>query len=709
MPTTAPYGTWASDLTPDLLTEKATGLAELQRDGDRLTWLELRAAEQGRQVIVQRAPDGSHTELIPSDANARTRVHEYGGGAYLVIDETVWFCGFADQRLYRVDAGGEPQPITPEPSVPAALRYADLELSPDGAWLLAVRERHEGPEATDVHNEVVAIPADGSAEDDPDAVVVLTEGHDFVSSPRLSPDGTRLVYVAWDHPNMPWDETALLVGRFTAAGGAPVLSEVTTVAGGAGANESVMAPAWSPDGVLHLISDRTGYWNLYRAELVGPGPVVEAELTNLAEVACDLGAPAWQLGASLYDFLDDGRIAVIVTDHAVMRPSVLDPSEGTIHALPVPHTACAGLVAHGSKVIFLGGSPAHAMSVVEVEAASGAELAAASERDEDPASDLAGGSTDAGGSAGAGGAAGAGDSAGAGPWRTLHASRELPLSTEWLSEPESLSFPTSDGMIAHAFYHRPRNPGFVGPDDERPPLIVTSHGGPTSHVPPRLDLGASFWTSRGFAVVDVNYRGSTGFGREYREALRGTWGIYDVDDCIAAAQALSERGEVDPDRLLIRGGSASGFTTLAALTFHDVFAAGASHFGVADLGGLAEHTHKFESRYLDRLIGPYPEAEDLYRERSPVHHPEGLSCPVILLQGMLDRIVPPAQAEAMVEAMAARGIPHSYVVFDDEDHGFRKAENQVIAFNAELSFYGQVLGFEPADGLDPVEVVGLHD
>jgi dipeptidyl aminopeptidase/acylaminoacyl peptidase len=680
--TAAPYGTWESALTPDLLFQAATGLAELRRDGDRLTWLELRAGEGGRQVLVQRSPDGAHTELLPPDANARTRVHEYGGGVYLVVDGTAWYVNFQDQRLYRAEPGEEPRPITPEPPEPAALRYADLELTGDGAWLLAVRERHEGPEATDVHNEVVAIPTDGSAADGDAEVVVLVSGRDFVSSPRLSPDGSRLAYVAWDHPNMPWDDTELLVGRFSVADGTPVLSEVTTIAGGSGTSESVMAPAWSPEGILHLLSDRTGWWNLYRADAAGAGPVASTDLTNLAEVKVDLGIPAWQFHPAPYGFLDDGRIAVIATDHAVMRPSLLDPADGALTGLAVPHTACGGLVTRGSTVTFIGGSPSHPGSVVEVDAArSDAVLGP----QDDPVGD------------------------GEGPWRTLHASRELPVGTEWLTEPEGFSFPTSDGMTAHALYHRPRNPRFQGPEDELPPLIVTSHGGPTAHVPPQLDLPASFWTSRGFAVVDVNYRGSTGFGREYREALRGTWGIYDVDDCVAAAQALADRGEVDPDRMVIRGGSASGFTTLAALTFRDVFAAGASYFGVADLGALAEHTHKFESRYLDRLIGPYPEAEERYRERSPVYHPEGLSCPVILLQGMLDRIVPPAQAEDMIEAMAAKGIPYAYVVFDDEDHGFRKADNNITALTSELSFYAQVFGFDPADDITPVEVIRPSD
>ncbi len=670
---TLPYGSWPSELTADLLVQGATGLTELRRDGERVHWLELRPSEGGRQVVVGALPEGGREELIPPDANARTRVHEYGGGSYLVVDGVVWFSGFQDQRLYRLDPGGEPRPITPEPPAPAALRYADLELTPDRRWLIAVRERHEGPSAEQVHNELVAIPADGAAAGDggDGEVVVLADGHDFVASPRLAPDGRRLAYVVWDHPNMPWDDTTLLVARYLEVDGRPTLEVPVAVAGAPAVSESVMAPAWSPDGTLHLLADRTGWWNLYRYE-PGAARWGDGTLHNLAEVAVDLGAPAWQLGLSLFGFLDDGRIAVIATDHAVMRPSVLDPERGTVEPLGLPFTACRSLLASGSTMTFIGGSPTHPDTVVEVEVPP---------RDRDPTQVA---------------------------WRPIHVSRELPVDPDWLPEPEVISFPTSDGMTAHALFHRPRNPDVVGPDDERPPLIVTSHGGPTSHVPPRLDLGAAFWTSRGFAVVDVNYRGSTGFGRAYREALRGTWGVYDVDDCVAAARALAERGEVDPARTVIRGGSASGFTTLAALAFRDVFAAGASHFGVADLAALVRDTHRFESRYLDRLVGPYPQAEAVYRERSPIHHVEGLSCPVILLQGLLDRIVPPAQAEAMAAALDAKGIPYAHVTFADEDHGFRKAENQIRALEAELSFYGQVLGFEVADELTPVEVVGLE-
>jgi dipeptidyl aminopeptidase/acylaminoacyl peptidase len=647
--TTAPYGAWSSPITPEAVYEQATGLADVRVDGGDVYWLERRPSEAGRQVVVRRDADGRMLEVTPADSNVRTRVHEYGGGPYLVVDGTVWYVEFTDQRLYRLDPGGDPRAVTPEPAAPATVRVADLDLTPDGRWLVAVRETHHGPTAREVVNEVVAIPADGDGEQ-----VVLVSGHDFYASPRISPDGARLVCVAWDHPNMPWDDTELIVVDVGAdPAGAPAVEAARSVAGGAGAGESLIAPAWSPDGDLHVISDRTGWWNLHRVE--GGG------LVNLAPIAAELGQPQWQLGGSLYGFLADGRIAVIVTDHAVERPSVLDPETGRIAPLPVAHTSCDSLTSDGTSTMFIGASPLEPAAVARVS----------------------------------------GDDA-----TVLHRSREVPVDAAWLPQPETISFPTSDGATAHAFFYPPTSPEHRGPEGERPPLIVTSHGGPTSHARPQLQLAVAFWTSRGFAVVDVNYRGSTGFGRAYRRALYGTWGVYDVDDCIGAAMALAERGAADPDRMVIRGGSASGYTTLCALTFHDVFAAGTSYYGVADLALLAEETHKFESRYLDQLIGPYPEAAGRYRERSPIHHADGLSCPVILLQGLEDRVVPPSQAETMVAALDDNGLPHAYVTFADEDHGFRRAENLVRSLECELSFYGQILGFEPADELTPVAISG---
>ncbi len=645
----APYGTWPSPITSELVYAGARSLGELRVDRDTVHWLELRPDEGGRQVVVRLADDGGPVDITPPDSNVRTRVHEYGGGAYHVADGVVWFVEFDDQRLYRLDTGGEPVPITPAAPEPAAVRVADLDLTPDGDWLVAVRETHHGPTAAEVDNEIVALPADGAGD-----IRVLATGHDFHASPRVNPDGTRLAYVAWDHPNMPWDDTELLVAELgRGPDGAPHVESTTSIAGGEGAGESLICPSWSPDGGLHVITDRTGWWNLHRLEA--------GELVNLAPVEADLGQPQWQLGQSLYGFLGDGRIAVIVTDHAVERPSVLDPARATIEPLPVSHTSCRTLATAGDRAVFIGASPHEPQAVVR----------AGDDRVE-----------------------------------TLHRSREVPVEADWLPEPETISFPTTEGGTAHAFHYPPTSPRSRGPDDELPPLIVTSHGGPTSHARPQLQLSTAFWTSRGFAVVDVNYRGSTGFGRDYRRALYGTWGVYDVDDCLAAARHLADRGDVDPDRLVIRGGSASGYTTLCALTFHDLFAAGASYYGVSDLALLAEETHKFESRYLDQLIGPYPEDAERYRERSPIHHAERLSCPIILLQGLEDRVVPPSQAETMVAALAAKEVPHAYVTFPGEDHGFRRAENLVRSLECELSFYGTILAFDPADDLDPVEIRG---
>jgi dipeptidyl aminopeptidase/acylaminoacyl peptidase len=650
--TVTPYGTWPSPLTADAVVTRSTSFAELHLDGEALAWVESRPDEGGRQVVLRRAADGTVTELTPLDGYARSRVHEYGGGAALVRDAVLWFVELGDQRVYRCDPGGPAVALTAASDPPASVRYADLELTPDGRWLVCVRESHHGDTAEEVVNELVAVPA---APDPARGEVVLVTGRDFVASPRVSPDGGRLAYVAWDHPNMPWDDTELLVGHLEDQDGL-ALTDVTRVAGGPDTSESAMTPTWSPDGVLHLLSDRSGWWNVEAWDGRHRRP--------LAPVDADLGQPPWLFGASSIGFLDGGRLAVVATRDAVERPSLLDPVAGTVEPLPVPHTDCFTLRANGERVTYIGGGAHLPDAIVEVDVTTGS-------------------------------------------WRELVRSRELPVDEAWLPVPEAITFPTRDDEVAHGTLYRPRSPSHVGSDAERPPLIVTSHGGPTAHTTQRLRLDIAFWTSRGIAVVDVNYRGSTGFGRTYREALRDRWGLADVEDCLAAAQTLVRRGEADPDRLLIRGGSASGFTTLAALTFHDVFAAGASYFGIGDLAALARDTHKFESRYLDRLIGRWPEDAEVYASRSPIHHTDQLSRPVILLQGLLDQVVPPAQAEAMVAALAAKGIPYAYVTFPDEDHGFRKAANQRRSLEAELSFYAQVLGIEVADDVEPVEVVGL--
>jgi dipeptidyl aminopeptidase/acylaminoacyl peptidase len=693
--TTAPHGTWTSPLTPQVVVAGARSVRELQVDGETLSWLELRPDEEGRTAIVRRGADGTVADVTPTGSNVRTRVHEYGGGSYLVTGGVTWYVDFADQRVHRLDPGSaEPRPITPDPGQPAAVRYADFAPTPDGSHLLCIRETHHGPAATDVVNEVVAIPADGAGE-----AVVLATGRDFYASPSISPDGRLLTYVSWDHPNMPWDATEVVLADLDGlvasnprpvaggtrdsapsrapseaagrrdgtpgAGGTPAGTTVGATAAGADSGsraperESAILPRFSPASELHLVSDRSGWWNLHRLETDGT-------LTNLLPIEADLGQPGWQLGQSIYGFLDDGRIACVATDGAVERPSILDPAGGTLARLS-DHTMCRDLTVSGDTVWFAAGSPTAFPAILRARFGG----PPASEQDVE----------------------------------VVHRTRELPVDVAWLPRPEAISFPTGDGETAHAFLYPPTNPDVSAPHGALPPLIVTSHGGPTSSNPPMLSLGTAYWTSRGFAVVDVNYRGSTGFGRAYRDALRDRWGIADVQDCEAAAAFLADRGDVDGDRLLIRGESASGYTTLCALAFTATFAAGASHYGVADPALLAEETHKFESRYLDGLLGPYPEARATFEARSPLHHADGITCPVILFQGLEDRVVPPSQSEAMVAALARNGIPHAYLAFPGEQHGFRNAMNIVTCLEAELSFYAQVLGIPHPEGIPQVELV----
>jgi dipeptidyl aminopeptidase/acylaminoacyl peptidase len=648
MPAVAPYGSWKSPVGGELVAAGGVSLDEVRVAGDAVLWLEGRPLEGGRQVVCRAAPGGSgHAEpqeVTPEGLNVRTRVHEYGGGAYAVHGDTVLFANFADQRLYRQEPGSPPRPITPEPPAPAAHRYADATLTPDGRLLVCVRERHQGGE---VLNELVALPADGGA-----PPVVLASGRDFYASPRLDPDGRRLAWLEWDHPNMPWDATELRVAELAdgALAGSPA-----TVAGGPG--ESVFQPEWSPEGALHFVSDRSGWWNLYR---LGPGGA-EA----VAPMEEEAGGPQWVFGLSRYAFLPGGRVALVHGRGPLQRLGVLAP-DGSLRDLDLPFTSFfpPQLRAVGSRLACVAGSPTLPAAVLVV--------------------DPDGGQVE-----------------------VLRRSREETPDPRYLSVPRAIEFPTAGGRTAHALYYPPANRDFQGPDGERPPLLVVSHGGPTSEAVSLLAMGYQFFTSRGFAVVDVDYGGSSGYGRAYRQRLEGQWGIVDVDDCVAAARHLAELGEVDPARLAVRGGSAGGWTTLCALTFRDDFAAGASYYGVADAEALARDTHKFESRYLDRLIGPWPEAAELYRQRSPIHFTERLSCPVILLQGLEDEVVPPTQAEAMAAALDAKRIPYAYVAFPGEQHGFRRADHIQRAIEAELYFYGRVFGFDLADPVDPVPIAHL--
>jgi len=639
-PQVAPYGSWKSPITSDLIVAETVGLGQIVLDGRDVYWLELRPTEGGRIVIVRRTPDGQTTDVTPPPFNARTRVHEYGGGAFAVSEGTVFFSNFADQRLYRQDPGAQPRPITPE----AALRYADGVIDRPRARMICVREDHRV--AGEVVNTIVSLDLQGS-----EGGTVLASGNDFYSSPRLNPDGSRLAWLTWNHPNMPWDGTELWVGEVQADGS---LGRTECVAGGS--DESIFQPEWSPDGELTFISDRTGWWNLYRWR--------DGQTTLLTQLEAEFGQPQWVFGMSTYAFESPGRIICTYTQEGSWHLASLDPVSGALEPIASPYTEIASLRAAPGWAVFLAGSPVEALSIVQLDLATG-------------------------------------------QFEVLRRASEVTIDPGYLSIPEAIEFPTENGLTAHAFYYPPANRGYVAPEGERPSLLVMSHGGPTSATTGTLDLETQYWTSRGIAVLDVNYGGSTGYGRAYRERLNDRWGVVDLDDSVNGARFLAERGEVDGNRLAIRGGSAGGYTTLCALTFRDLFAAGASYFGVSDLEALAKETHKFESRYLDRLIGPYPERRDLYQERSPINFVERLACPVIFFQGLEDEVVPPAQAETMVAALRTKGVPVAYLPFEGEQHGFRRAENIKRSLDAELYFYSKIFGFEPAEPVEPVPIDNL--
>jgi dipeptidyl aminopeptidase/acylaminoacyl peptidase len=646
MPELAPFGTWRSPITAEIVASARIRLGEPWVATDAVYWLEQRPTEGGRNVLARSDPYGEPVDVTPPGWNVRTRVHEYGGGSYSIHGATVFFSNFEDQRLYRQELAGEPVAITPTPSQPAALRYADGRVTPDGDTLFCIRERHDGRE---VVNEIVSLPADGSA--DP---VVVASGADFFASPRTSPDGRRLAWLRWDHPRMPWDGTELWVAEVSDNAR---LEASRRVAGGP--QESIIQPRWSPDGVLHVVSDRSGWWNLYRLD------EPDAEPENVTPRDAEFGVPMWQLGYSTYDFLSDGTIACTYRAGGIHHLAILDPATRELLDLDVPYPCIPPYVrAGGTQVVFVGAGPTVSPQVVSL--------------------DLVTRSVD-----------------------VLRVSELVDVDPQYLSVPEPIEFPTDGGKTAYAYFYAPTNRDFEAPQGERPPLIVHTHGGPTGEATPELDTSTQFFTSRGFAVVDVNYGGSTGYGREYRERLYGHWGVVDLRDTVNAARFLAERGDVDEDRLIITGGSAGGYTTICALAWTDVFAAGASYFGLADLEPFATSTHKFEIRYLDTLVGPWPEARELWRERSPIHAFDRISCPVIVFQGLEDEVVPPEQAELMVEALRAKGLPHAYLAFEGEQHGFRKAENIRRALEAEVSFYARVLGFELGDPVEPVEIANL--
>jgi dipeptidyl aminopeptidase/acylaminoacyl peptidase len=630
---TLPYGAWRSPITSDLIVAETVGLSGVQVDGDDIYWIEARPGEGGRNVLVCRGRDGGRRDVTPPPFNARTRVHEYGGGSVTVERGTAYFSNFADQLLYRVTAGGAPEPLTPEPPVKSGWRYADGRIDARRNRWIGVREAHEADGRVD--NTLVAIDLA-----QPGSGRILAHGCDFYAAPRLSPDGSRLAFLSWDHPNMPWVGTELWVAEFAADGS---LAAPRRIAGGA--HESVAQPQWSPDGTLYFISDRSGWWNLYRAGADGAAH-------PLCPRNAEFAGPQWAFGQSSYAFLGAGELVCAYGERGGTVLARLDLGKGALTPIALPYSDFGSIRATADGRIACGaGSPRGPGAVVVIDPGSGATETL----------------------------------------RQSSASTADPELQRYFSTAQHLAVPTGDGETAYANYYAPTNPDYAAPAGERPPLFVKCHGGPTASAGTTLSLGIQYWTSRGIAVLDVDYRGSTGYGRAYRDRLAGAWGVVDVEDCVSAARHAAVSGLADAERGVISGGSAGGYTVLAALAGGGFFKGGASYYGVSDVAALARDTHKFESRYLDWLIGPYPQEAALYRERSPLTHADRIACPVIFFQGAEDRVVPPNQTEMMVEALRRRGIPVGYLLFAGEQHGFRRAENVKRALDAELYFYAALV------------------
>jgi dienelactone hydrolase len=727
MNTISTYGSWKSPITSDLIVSGTVGLGQIAMDGEDIYWVEARPSEAGRNVIVRRTPDGKISDVTPQPFNVRTRVHEYGGGAFVVASGVVYFSHFADGRIYYQKLDSQPLALTPVVNC----RYADGIIDKQRNRLICVREDHR--QENEVVNTIVSINLD-KGED----IQILTQGEDFYASPRLSPDGSLISWISWNHPNMPWDGTELWVAEIHPDG---YLGEKYLVAGGL--EESIFQPEWSPDGVLYFVSDKSNWWNLYRTPLNPPlvrgeagiedSPLVRGEINTepplvrgeintepplvrgeintepplvrgeagiedsplvrgkintepplvrgeinteppllrgaggiepLYEMAAEFGLPQWVFGMSTYAVVSEHKIICTYTQQGRWYLASIDLVTKQLSKIDTPYSDISSLKAQGKKVVFLAGCPTESSGIVQLDL-------------------------------------------GTSQLEVLRLASNLSLDAGYLSVPESIKFPTENGLTAFGFFYPPKNQDFAAPTGEKPPLIVKSHGGPTAATSSSMNLKIQYWTSRGFAVLDVNYGGSTGYGREYRNRLQDSWGIVDVDDCANGAKYLAQRGLVDSAKMAIAGGSAGGYTTLCALTFRDVFKAGASYYGVSDLSALATDTHKFESRYLDGLIGPYPERKDLYLERSPIHAAANLSCPIIFFQGLEDKVVPPNQAEMMVEILKAKGLPVAYVAYEGEQHGFRRAENIKKTLDGELYFYSQVFKFELAESVAQVLIYNL--
>lgn len=657
-----PYGSWPSPITSDLLTRKSVRLGEPQITATGSYWLESRPQELGRNVLMFQPFDGDAREVLPGHISVRTKAHEYGGGSYLATERGVFYVNASDQRVYQSD-GLQEIALTPA----TGFTYADFCLDAQRNRLICVREDHRSQAVNDSKkepaNELVAIglprpPAADTSLDVDHNVTVLVSGHDFFSNPELSPDGTQLSWLCWDHPHMPWDASECWISTLNAQG---LPEQSRRVAGGTG--ESIFQPQWSPDGQLYLVSDRSNWWNIYQVD--------DDTLTPVTQLEAEFATPQWVFGMSTYGFLNDDEILACCTRTGQWQLVHIDTRTGHCQPLATDCTDISQIQSLNQRSVFLAANPNRSSQLMLLEGNNVESL------------------------------------------QCLAQSGGTLIDPGFISQPQAVTFATGspvDGQqpVAHGFYYPPCNADVTPPPDTAPPLIVLCHGGPTGATETGLNLKIQYWTSRGFAVMDVNYRGSTGYGRHYREQLHGAWGIHDVEDVCAAARYLTGHGLANPQQLAIKGSSAGGYTVLAALTFTDTFKAGASLYGIGDLETLATDTHKFESRYLDSLIGPYPEARAVYHQRSPIHHTERLNCPVIFFQGLDDLVVPPAQAQAMVDALDQKQVPVAYVTFASEAHGFRMASSIQRCLEAEWSFYGQVFGFAVPDTLEPVRVKNLH-
>ena len=626
---TAPYGSWKSPITSEKIISSANSYSDLHIEKETIYWIEMRPQEEGRYVIVQRSPDNSVHDAIPTPFSARTTVHEYGGGSFTTCDGVIYFVNFADQGIYRYGPKDHrPVAITDDEG---DMRYANFIADKKRERLISIHEDHtvEG----EARNTIVSIAMNGKG-----AKRDLTFGADFYSSPVLSPSDDVLAWVQWNHSNMPWDETELWIADITTEG---MLANQRKIRGNLG--ESICHPLWSPDGILHFVSDLNGWWNIYRIE--------EEHAVNVTPVESEFTQAQWGLGSRYYGFSDKHTIAAAMNKQGIWELLNIDIASRKFKKISpeISDIGRSGIKVSSSAIVFEGARTNESFSVFA----------------HNTPGDLI----------------------------KLTSDEIIGITSDDYSIPEPIKYTTSSDNTAHAFYYAPRNSKFRGPDLELPPLLVMSHGGPTGATNASLNLQIQYWTSRGFAVVDVNYRGSTGYGTEYRRQLDGNWGIVDVEDCINSARFLIDEGVVDSNRIGIRGGSAGGYTTLASLVKSDIFCAGASYYGVSDLRALAKDTHKFESRYLDSLIGPYPAAEELYKSRSPLFSADDISCPVILFQGLEDKIVLPNQSERMAESLRERNIPVTYIAFEGEQHGFRKSETIKKALYSELIFYSEVFEF----------------